>query len=144
MDLSELLRKRLVERVEPDVKTAESLLKTADDNLVAAEDNLKTGHADWALAIAYNAMLSSGRAFLAFKGYRATSESHHYAVVSFCSALMPGDCGALINAFNRYRVRRHDVVYGESGSVGEDEAKRVITSAREFVGKTKALCRKNK
>jgi len=139
-----LLRKHLVERVSPDEKTTATLLKTAEDNLHAAEDNLKTGHADWALAIAYNAMLSAGRAFMAFKGYRAFSESHHYAVVSFCAAEMPGECGALINSFNRYRVRRHDVVYGEAGSVGEDEAKRVIARAREFVEASKKLCRKNK
>jgi len=110
MNLEELLRKRLVEKTERDAKAADSLLLNAERDLKVAEGNLKMGNSDWALAIAYNAMLSSGRALMAREGYRATSESHHFAVVQFCATFLPEKTSGLANAFNRYRVRRHDVV----------------------------------
>lgn len=139
VNLRELLDKRVVLQAEPDAKSADSLIKTALGNIKAAEDNLKMGHADWALAIAYNAMLTAGRALMAAKGYRPSSDSHHVAVVQFCAALLPADASELVSAFNRYRVRRHDVVYGEPQSVGDDEAKRAIANATKFVEKIKII-----
>ncbi|MFH1107534.1 MAG: HEPN domain-containing protein [Candidatus Micrarchaeota archaeon] len=133
MDLKELLLRRYVEKVQPDSRLAESLFAWAEKDLNAAEDNLSGGHADWALAIAYNAMLSAGRALMARKGFRATSEAHHFAVVQFCAAVLPKDSSGLVAVFNRNRVRRHDVVYGEADSVGEDEASRAIGNAKKFV-----------
>ena len=44
MNLSELLEKRLVEKVEPDSKRSKELIDAALRNISAAEDNLKTGH----------------------------------------------------------------------------------------------------
>ncbi|MBI5036825.1 HEPN domain-containing protein [Candidatus Micrarchaeota archaeon] len=143
MNLSELLGKSLVKKIEPDEKTASGLLCKAEEDVAAAEDNYKLGRLDWALAIAYNAMLSAGRALMAWKGYRAASEAHHLAVVQFCAAMMPADTCDLVTSFNRYRVRRHDVVYGEGDSVGEAEAKRAISRAKEFISKIREKCRKS-
>lgn len=137
MSLSDLLKKRLVERIEPDPVRSKELMEAAWKNISAAEDNLKTGHGEWALAISYNAMLSAGMALMASKGYRPFTEAHHLAVVQFCAAMLPEESAGLVARFNRYRVRRHDVIYGEPGSVGEDEARRAIESAKEFVAKMK-------
>lgn len=139
MNLEELLKKRLVERVEKDAGLAVDLMKASLHDLQASEDNLKINHPDWALAIAYNAMLSSGRALMAAKGFRATSEAHHLAVVQFCAAVLPVDSSYLVNTFNRYRVRRHGVMYGEAGFVGEDEAGKAIGNARKFVAKIEEM-----
>lgn len=130
-----MLEKRELQRTKPDLLTANRLLRLAADNLIAAEDNLRINHPDVALSLAYNSMLNAGRALMAAKGYRASSESHHKTVVQFCTFSMPPKFSPLIEAFNRYRVRRHDVVYGdvESGSVDADEAKRVIEKAGEFL-----------
>lgn len=140
--MSELLKKSLIKQVEPDENTAIELLEKAGRDVSAAEDNLKIGRLDWALAIAYNAMLTAGRALMAKKGYRPYSESHHLAVVQFCAAMMPSDSSGLVVSFNRYRVRRHDVVYGEGESVGEEEARKAISRAKEFVGKITEKCGK--
>lgn len=142
MDLQEMLKRRLVEKVEPDAKNAQELLDTAAGNIAAAEDNLKMRHPDWALAIAYNAMLSAGRALMASRGYRPTSESHHVAIVQFSAAMLPSGASALAAAFNRYRVRRHDVIYGEAKSVGWDEAERAIVKAGEFLEHIRRMCKK--
>ncbi|MFH1200373.1 MAG: HEPN domain-containing protein [Candidatus Micrarchaeota archaeon] len=125
--------------MQPDARLAESLFASAEKDLIASGDNLSSGHPDWALAIAYNAMLSAGRALMARKGYRATSEAHHVAVVQFCAASLPRESCGLVASFNRYRVRRHDVVYGETDSVGEDEANRAIGNAKMFVKAVQSL-----
>lgn len=144
MSLSELLQKRLVEKVEPDKQLALDLLKAAERDLKTANDNLKMEHNGWALAIAYNSMLQAGRALMAVKGYRAFSDSHHLAVVQFCAAVLPVDASALASAFNKLRVRRHDVVYGEtkSDSVGTDEAARAMEKAKLFIGKIEEMASK--
>ncbi len=135
MNLSEILKRREIEKVDPDGTTAKRLLKVSEDAILAAEDNLKMNHSDVALSLAYNAMLNAGRALMTVKGYRAYSETHHKAVVGFCSASLPSSSSQLVALFNRYRVRRHDIVYGEieGGSVGESEAKGAIEKAKEFV-----------
>lgn len=135
MNLSELLKKREISKVEPDAKSAERLLKAAWSAITAAKDNVKMGHNDVALSLAYHAMLNSGRALMAAKGYRAFSENHHKAAVDFCSAMLPRQGMQLVILFNRYRVRRHDIVYGEieEGSVGDTEAQTAVAKAEEFL-----------
>jgi len=135
MDLSEMLKKREIEKAEPDRKTAEKLFKVAQDNIEAAEDNLKMNHNDVALSLAYNAMLNAGRALMAAKGYRAYAEAHHKSVVGFCAAVLPASSAQLMALFNRYRMRRHDIVYGEieGGSVGASEAEGAIEKAGELL-----------
>ena len=133
MDLSELLRKDLIRKTGPDSAKAKELLAMAERDVKAAADNLGSGNYDWALAIAYNAMLSAGRALMSSKGYSPVSEAHHLAVVQFCAALLPADAAGLAHTFNRYRVRRHDVIYGEAESVGKEEARRAIENAKLFV-----------
>jgi uncharacterized protein (UPF0332 family) len=141
MDLSELLRKDLVRRVGPDRELVRSLMTTAERDLKAASDNLRDGNHDWSLAIAYNAMLSSGRALMAWMGYSPNSGAHHLAVVQFCAAILPPDAGHLASLFNRYRVRRHDVIYGEAGSVGPEEAQAAIDGAKALVAKIRGRMR---
>jgi len=114
---------------------AGKLLTAAQSGLGAAEDNLLIKLNEVALTLAYQAMLNAGRALMAHMGYRAYSENHHMSVVSFCAEILPATTSTLVRSFNRYRVRRHDIVYGEIGenSVGEDEAKEAIRQVRELV-----------
>lgn len=142
MSLAELLKKSLVEKIDADEGLSKELLENAKRDLITAEDNLKMEHADWALAIAYNSMLSAGRSLMAQKGYRPVSDAHHLAVVQFCAAVLPKESSGLVSAFNRYRVRRHDVVYGEAESVGPDEARRAVDNARKFVESIEKISKK--
>lgn len=135
MSLSELLKKHMIEKIEVDEKLSKEFIKLSKNDLIAAEDSLKTKHPNWALAIAYNSMLYSGRALMASKGYRATSEAHHLGVIQFCAAILPEETSPMISLFNKYRKRRHDVVYGEAPEVGEGEAKRAIENAGIFLKK---------
>lgn len=139
MNLAELLKKDLIRKTEADKTRTKELILLAERDLKVAIDNLNDENHDWALAIAYNSMLSAGRALMAFKGYFPVSEAHHLAVVQFCAAVLPSESIGLTNTFNRYRVRRHDVIYGEAGSVGKEEAKRVIENARLFLKEIKKM-----
>jgi uncharacterized protein (UPF0332 family) len=136
-------QKDLVRKTGPDSAKAKELLAMAERDLKAAADNLGSGNYDWAVAIAYNAMLSGGRALMASNGYSPVSEAHHPAVVQSCAAVLPLDATGLASTFNRYRVRRHDVIYGEAESVGKEEAKRAIENAKLFVKKMKAKVEKS-
>jgi len=135
MSLAELLKSGEIGETEPDREAALKLLKASSESIAAAEDNVGIGHNEVALSLAYTAMLNAGRALMAAKGYRTSAESHHKVVVSFCAAVLPAPSSQLVGLFNRYRVRRHDIVYGEveAKSVGESEAKTAIAKAEEFV-----------
>ena len=134
VSLSELLKRREIERVEPDAGASERLLRASEAAILAAQDNLGMGHGDVALSLAYGSMLNAGRALMAAKGYRPSSDMHHKAVVNFCAAMLP-QSSELVSVFNRYRTRRHDIVYGEIelGSVGEGEAGSAIANAKAFL-----------
>ena len=65
MNLSELLDKGDVKKIEAlPPGQCRPLLDKAESDLKAAADNLES-HPDWALAIAYNAMLTAGIALMA-------------------------------------------------------------------------------
>lgn len=138
--MSEMLKKREIQKVGPDLEVANKLVRVSEDAIKAAEDNIKMNHNDVALSLAYNSMLNAGRALMAAKGYRAYSETHHKTTVNFCSVVLPAESSDLVNIFNRFRIRRHDIVYGEveSGSVGESEAHRAAEKAKEFLGLIKS------
>lgn len=134
MNLSDMLKKDLVRKTEADKAQAGELLKKAEEDIGDAKYNLSGGRYGWSVVIAYNAMLSAGRALMSAKGYRPSSESHHLSVVQFCAAVMPADTVELTSLFNRYRAKRHEIVYGETRKVGKDEAARAVLKAEEFLG----------
>ncbi len=118
----------MIRKAGPDKGLCAKLLALSRSDIKAAEDILNAGNTRWALAIAYNSMLSAGRALMASMGYRPSSDAHHVAVVRFCAEVLPAESAQLASAFNRYRVRRHDVAYGEAESVGRGEAENTIDS----------------
>jgi uncharacterized protein (UPF0332 family) len=133
MNLSELLKKDIIEKIEKNENTANELIAFSKKDLKVAQDNLNAKNYEWALAIAYNAMLYGGRALMSLKGYRTKTDSHHLGVVQFCASILPKETGELVAIFNRYRTRRHDVIYGEAREVGQNEAKRAIENADRFI-----------
>jgi len=144
VNLSELLDKGDVKKIEAlPPGQCRPLLDKAESDLKAAADNLES-HPDWALAIAYNAMLTAGIALMASKGYKASSDSHHLAVVQFCAAVLPAETAPLTSAFGRYRTRRHGVVYGEAESVAPSEASNAIEKAGKLVQAIKAAITKKR
>jgi uncharacterized protein (UPF0332 family) len=131
--LQDLLKNEMIRQVGADEKEERRLMLSAARDLKAAKDIISIGSLDWTLVITYNAMLSAGRALMLSKGYAPRSESHHVAVVKFCAATLPQSVSYLVLKFNKYRARRHKVIYEEVGSVGEMEAREALRISEEFV-----------
>jgi uncharacterized protein (UPF0332 family) len=137
MSLEELLRDRKIERVVASEKLARDSLRLAKRDLESAKRNFAEKDYDWSLAIAYNAMLQSGKALMLSKGYRAAGQYKHVAVLEFVHEAFGRELtGRLTDVFNRLRKKRHRVVYEEAGAVSEQEAKNAIRWAEDFVSKT--------
>ncbi len=78
-------------------------------------------------------MLTAGRALMAKEGFSTMAEAHHLAVVQYCATRLGPGAGDLVSTFNRYRLRRHGVIYGQAPEVGENEAKKAIENAGLFL-----------
>lgn len=132
-NLKELLDEGMAEQIEC---TPEMILQAMDGarkDLKSARDVLGTGNFDWALVIAYNAMLQAGRSFMYSRGYRPRGQYKHLAVVRFASLEMPMEAIPLIRLFDKMRVRRHKVVYEVRETVSRSEAESGIKKAEEFI-----------
>jgi len=113
------------------------LLKKAEDDLTAAQDMLKANKNGWALSIAYNSMLTCALALMAKAGFWPDSDSHHMAAVAYCSHVFKNESSELVILFNRYRIKRHDAIYGEADSTSKTEVQNAIKYAKEFLDLTK-------
>lgn len=140
MGLDRLLKDRIVEKVVPDRKAAEKSFKLSERDIKTAKSMLDAKNYDWAIVIAYNAMLQSGRALMHLKGYRSYSEHKHVAVIEFVHEIFGKEISEkMINIFDRMRKKRHRIVYEEAGIVTQDEAEQSIKWSEEFVHKVEML-----
>jgi len=92
------------------------------------------GKFDWALSIAYNAMLLAGRALMLKRGFRPSSSEGHVAVIRFLRAALKSGAGSdMVLAMNGMRKKRHRAVYEEMDTISGIEAKRALSWAEAFV-----------
>jgi uncharacterized protein (UPF0332 family) len=134
VSLDELLRGRIIHRVNPDQLLAGRALLRANRDIATAVTLIGSGEFDWSLAIAYNAMLSAGRAMMFSRGYRPSSTEGHVAVVRFLQAVLGAEVSdRMVMVMNGLRKKRHVIVYEEMGVVSGDEARQAVRWAEEFV-----------
>lgn len=134
MDLSELLRKGLIEEFQSDREQIKNELAIAKEDLDSSKNLLKIKDWKWAHNAAYNAMLQAGRALMFSKGYRPKSESHHLAVVLFMKAVYSSKFQEeVLNAMEKAKRRRHDSTYDIPGFITEAQAKNLVEKAGTFV-----------
>ena len=140
MSLEELLRDNTIRRISPDTALATRALKRTSRDIATAKTLIQNGDFDWALAIAYNAMLSAGRALMFNQGYRPSSTEGHVAVIKYLQVVLGSETdNRLVTILNGMRKKRHRIVYEEMDVVSEDEAKRAAKWAEEFVEKIGAM-----
>ncbi len=140
MSLEELLKKRIIQKIEPDKKVSKELMKISKRDLETAKLMYKHENYDWCLATAYNAMLQAGRALMFSLGYRAYTKYHHVGVVLFLHEMFETKISdRLIYFFDKIRKKRHRVIYDISGIVSEEEAKMCIETAEKFVKKIEKI-----
>lgn len=88
---------------------------------------------DWAFAIAYNAVLQAGRAYMFHMGYRPASSEAHKATFEFMRITVDESMKQSIDYFDRVRTKRHRVIYDEPGLVTEKEVEQLIKKAKVFL-----------
>ena len=140
MNLNELLKRRLVEEVNPDQQLINNEIEIAEGDVISAKNMLEIEEFGWAHNAAFNAMLQASRALMFAKGYRAMSQEHHVAVISFMDVVYGAKLGRdLIQTFDRARKKRNESIYDTVGNISESQCKNLVSKAEIFVSKTKEL-----
>jgi uncharacterized protein (UPF0332 family) len=88
---------------------------------------------DWSYNIAYNAILQACKAFLFFKGYRASTSEAHKATLAFMLETVDEPWHTKIEYFDRVRKKRHRLVYDEIGLVSQTELTNLLNEAKAFI-----------
>lgn len=137
MNLSELLKKRLIEKFESDKDTINNELQIAKRDLQSAKKMLEIAEWEWAHNAAYNSMLQASRALMFAKGYRPLSQEHHVAVIAFMNAVYQNKFGqTVIQSLDRARKKRNESVYDRTNVISENQSKNLVSKAEFFVAKT--------
>lgn len=140
VNLSDLLKKNLVEKFQSDSSQIKNELEIAKNDLGAAKKMLTIQEWGWAHNAAYNAMLQAGRALMFAKGYRPKTQEHHLAVVSFMGTVYLAKFSEdLIKSFSKARLRRNESLYDRAGIISEKQARNLVDKAEAFVGTAKEL-----
>lgn len=130
----------MIEAVTSTRKDVKDTFKVAERDIGVSKDLLAGGHDDWALNIAYNAMLQAGRALMLSRGFRPMGEAKHLAVVEFVKGEYSNQVPTqALYVFDKTRKKRHRAVYEQVGTVSPSEAQTVITNAEEFVKAIKLI-----
>ncbi len=79
MNFRELLNNKKIEKVEKEKFDVD----LAEKDIRSAEHSFNSEDYDWAISIAYNAVLRSGRNFMFYLGYRPIGREHHKNVFEF-------------------------------------------------------------
>jgi len=88
---------------------------------------------DWALSIAYNAMLQAGRALMLQRGFRPAGEGQHLTVIRFLESTLGKEGAHFIALMDRMRRKRNASVYDAAGMISRAEAAQAVENAEAFV-----------
>ncbi len=142
MDLSELLRKGLVEKFQSDPNQIRNQVEIAKSDLSSAKKMLGIEEWGWAHNVAYNAMLQAGMALMFSKGYRPRSQDHHVAVIEFVQAVYSAKFQPeVLQAFEKARKRRNDAIYDTPSVISPSQGQNLVKYADTFVSMALELLR---
>ncbi len=140
MSLERLLTERIIEKTKKDSRQAKKKMSLARRDLKTARNNFMNKNFDWALAIAYNAMLQAGRALMFSEGYRPIGRYEHVGVMRFLHERFKSELtDRLVYFLDKTRRKRHRVVYDEEGIISAGEAETAINLAKEFLDKAEDI-----
>tara|TARA_Y100000310_G_scaffold125955_1_gene124721 strand:+ start:1624 stop:2058 length:435 start_codon:yes stop_codon:yes gene_type:complete len=136
MNFKELLESKKIEKVEKE----EFDTNLAEKDIDSAKHNLDSKDYDWALSIAYNAVLRAGRSFMFYLGYRPIGKEHHKNVFEFLRKTEFDK--ELIDYFDNVRKKRNKFVYGIIEGTSKENAEEIIKMAWNFVQKIRTFVQK--
>ncbi len=118
------------EQIEYQLQRAHRDLKTA--RLLVEADP------EWAITVAYHAMLRAGRALLFTHGYLPADGAQHKTVVELTGEIFGPDYKQLIQQFERLRRKRNIFFYESFESTTFTEAKSSLKTASNMLKKIKS------
>ena len=122
-----------LQRVTADLEMATELLARARRHLTSAK-TIRDTDAEGAYATLYDAARTACAALLQAQGLRATTRGGHIAIREAVVAQFASLTGGMpLRSFDRLRRRRHEVEYGPSAIVDQDEVDEALTRAEEIV-----------
>lgn len=136
MNFEELLNNKKIERVEKEEFDAEASLK----DVHSAKNNFEAEDYNWAVAIAYNAVLRVSRSFMQSLGFRATGKEHHKNTFEFLR--QTGFNEETIDYFDNIRKLRNEFVYEFIENATQESAEEVILKAEDFVQEIRTFVQK--
>lgn len=138
MNFEELLNNKKIQKVEKEEFDSE----IAERDIKTSKENLDLKNFDWALVIAYNAVLQAGRKLMFSMGYRPIGSAKNKVVFDFLKILEIDE--DLTDYFDSIRKTRNSTVYDLTGNVTETMAEEVIEQAEVFVRKIRTFVQKNR
>ena len=124
--LAEMVKRGDVRPFDADREEITALIEIAERDLKRAQRDFEEGDLDWALSVAYNALLQTARAWMFFRGYRPGLDEGHAVVVHFAVATLEKSFGDEILILDVLRKKRRTAIYEHVGRVTEFEAKHAI------------------
>lgn len=131
----ELEREGHIRKLPVDRRKVQDSLNLAKRDLKVAQGILEEDN-DWALNIAYNAILQAIRALMFSKGYRPSGKNQHISVVRFAELFLETDDVVIVD---RMRRKRHATVYDTAGMVSKSEAENAVNRAGKIVEEVEEL-----
>ncbi len=138
MNFEELLNSKKIEIVEKE----EFNFELAEKDINSARNSFNSKDYDWAISIAYNAVLRIGRSFMQSLGFRSIGKEHHKNVFEFLREA--GFNEELTNYFDNIRKKRNNFVYGIVEGSSSEEAEETLIRAASFVQEIRTFVLKNK
>jgi len=141
MPYEEFLKDNLIKEEKPDFKQIAYQLKRSQKDLKTAEANMSID-LTWAFAIAYHAMMRSGKALIYSKGYLPTAKRSHKTIVELTKLILGNEYESIVARFSRMRRRRHDFIYESKNHITPHEAKSSIDTAKKLIEEIFILVKK--
>jgi len=136
MNFEKLLDEKKIEEIEKEEFSSEF----AEKDLETAKRNLINKDFDWAVSIAYNAVLRVGRSVMTMFGYRAIGKEHHKNLFEFLRET-EFDLD-LIDYFDNIRKQRNSFVYRDFEVASKESTEETLKKAEEFVQKIRTFVQK--
>ena len=142
---SERLSDDMWEKITINKELVKNALSLAKRDLKTARNVFNDKDYDWALSIAYNAMLQAGRALMFSRGYRPKGQYKHVAVIKFIESKFDKEfTSQVLFIFNKMRKKRHIAVYEQVNITSKEEAENAINWSEKLVNKVEKILKNKK
>ena len=129
MNVDECFKKRILRKIQPDIKKAKRSIEIAENKLEIAKKSFKKELYGPTIIYGYTSMFHSSRALLFKDGIK---ERSHLCIVIYLKEKYPR-LRKHANTLDFYRRSRHSVIYGLDIFIAEDQAKEAIKTAEKFI-----------